>query len=304
MSLVLRENTRKEKLSKLEEAVALIPSGSTVAVGGLGLYGAPMAMVREIIRQGIRDLSLILAPGASIAADLLVGAGSLAKVFCSYIGFEDLGLAPNFRRAAESGKIHVVEADEAFVVCGLKAGAARSPFFALPEGMAGYQVAEVNPNYFHVTDPRTGKSHLCVSALNPDITLIHAAQCDRYGNTRHLGSCFTDLLMAKAAKQRVIVSCDALIDLSETQKNPQLTSVPGFIVDAVVHVPYGCHPTSSPGLYKRDEEHLQLYLRKCASEEGLHDYLEKYVLGLTFAQYKDTIGQEKFQRLSEGNGNG
>lgn len=300
----MAEPARKKKVVKLEEAIGLIPSGSSVAVGGLGLYGAPMAMVREVIRQGIRDLSLILPPGASMAADMLIGSESLREVLCSYIGFEDLGLAPNFRRAAESGKLRIIDADEAFVVFGLKAGAARSPFFVLPEGMAGYETARVNPKYFCIIDPRTGKSHLCVSALNPDIALIHAAQCDSYGNARHLGNCFTDLLMAKAATKRVIVSCDELIDVSETQKNPQLTSVPGFIVDAVVQVPYGCHPLSSPGLYKRDDRHLQLYLQQCASEKGLHDYLEEFVLGSDFAQYNHKIGRETFQLLSQGNGNG
>jgi len=293
---------RKEKLLKLEEAAALIPSRSTVAVGGLGLYGAPMAMVRELIRQGIGDLSLVLPPGSSIAADLLIGTGSLREVLCSYIGFEDIGLAPNFRRAAESGTLRIVDADEAFVVCGLKAGAARSPFFVLPEGMSGYETARVNPKYFCILDPRTGKSHLCVPAINPDIALIHAAQCDTYGNARHLGNCFTDLLMAKATTKRVIVSCDELIDVSETRKNPQLTSIPGFLVDAVVHVPYGCHPLSSPGLYQRDDQHLQLYLEKCATESGLHEYLAEFVLGTDFAEYKSKIGGEKFELLSKGNG--
>lgn len=290
---------RKQKLMSLEQAVSLIPSGASLALGGLGLYGAPMGFVREIIRQGIRDLSLILSPGASMQADLLIGAGCAREVQCSYIGFEDLGLAPNFRRAAESGKIRIVDADEAYVVFGLKAGAARAPFFPLAEGMAGFDVARVNPNYFSVQDPRTGKNYLCVSAINPDVAVIHVGQCDAYGNARHLGSRFTDLLMAKAAKKKVIVSCDELIDLSATQQEPHLTSVPGFIVDAVVHLPYGCHPTSSPGHYDRDEQHLRSYLRRSASEEGFRQYLEEFVLGLNPAQYAEKVDQERLLMVSQ-----
>lgn len=300
----MAEGARNKKLITLREAVAMIPSGCSVGIGGLALYGAPMALVREIIRQGIKDLTLILPPGSSMAPDMLVGSGSLREVLCSYIGFEDLGLAPNFRRAVEAGKLHFTDVDEAFVVCGLKAGAARSPFFVLPAGMTGYEVPRVNPKYFCIVDPRTSKSHLCVSALNPDITLIHAGQCDRYGNVRHLGNCFTDLLMAKAATQKVIVSCDEVIDLEETQKDPQRTSIPGFIVDAVVHAPYGCHPLSSPGLYMRDDDHLRLYLKKCATLEGAREYLDEFVLGADFTQYKNKIGAPRLDALSKGNGNG
>lgn len=277
----------------------MIPSGATVAIGGLGLYGAPMGFVREMIRQGIKELSLVLSPGASMQADLLIGAGCVREVLCSYIGFEDLGLAPNFRRQAESGKIRIVEADEAYVVFGLKAGAAHAPFFPLSEAMKAFEVARVNPNYFSIQDPRTGKAHLCVPAIHADVAVIHAGQCDPYGNARHLGSRFTDLLMAKAAKGKVIVTCDELVDLSVTQKSPYLTSVPGFVVDAVVHLPYGCHPTSSPGLYDRDEEHLRLYLKKSASEEGFQQYLEEFVFGLNPSEYVGKIGQDQMQRLSQ-----
>ncbi|MBI2987364.1 MAG: CoA transferase subunit A [Deltaproteobacteria bacterium] len=290
---------RKQKLLSLEEAVSLIPSGSAVALGGLGLYGAPMGFVREMIRQRIRDLSLILSPGASMQADLLIGAGCVREVQCSYIGFEDLGLAPNFRRVAESGKLRIVDSDEAHVVFGLRAGAAGAPFFPLAEGMAGFDVARVNPNYFPIQDPRTGKTHLCVAAINPDVAVIHVGQCDHYGNARHLGSRFTDLLMAKAAKKKRIVTCDEMIDLSATQKEPHLTSVPGYIVDAVVHLPYGCHPASSPGLYERDEQHLRSYLKRSASEEGFRQYLEEFVLGLSPAQYAEKIGQERLRLLSQ-----
>jgi glutaconate CoA-transferase, subunit A len=289
---------RKKKLSSVEEAVALIPSGSAVALGGLGLYGAPMGFVRAMIRRGIRDLSLILSPGASMQADLLIGAGSVREVQCSYIGFEDLGLAPNFRRLAEAGKVRIIDSDEAHVIFGLKAGAAGAPFFPLAEGMAGFDVARVNPNYFSIQDPRTGKTHLCVAAINPDVAVIHVGQCDPYGNARHLGSRFTDLLMAKATKKKVIVTCDELIDLSVTQKDPHLTSVPGFIVDAVVHLPYGGHPTSSPGRYERDEPHLRAYLKQSASEEGFRRYLAEFVLGLNPAEYVEKIGQERLQLLS------
>ena len=61
-----------------------------------------MALVRELIRRNKRNLRLVPAPG-SIAPDMLIGAGCVAETGCVFISFEQFGLAPHFRRAAESG---------------------------------------------------------------------------------------------------------------------------------------------------------------------------------------------------------
>ena len=71
---------RSSKVVSLREAAASIPDGSIVAVGGLSYYGAPMALVRELIRQGVRDLTVITAAVTSIQADLLIAAGAVRKI--------------------------------------------------------------------------------------------------------------------------------------------------------------------------------------------------------------------------------
>ncbi len=94
---------RSSKVVSLREAAASIPDGSIVAVGGLSYFGAPMALVRELIRQGVRDLTLITAAVTSIQADLLIAAGAVRKIISPYVSLEELGLAPAFRKAVEAG---------------------------------------------------------------------------------------------------------------------------------------------------------------------------------------------------------
>src|SRR5438128_11744035 len=97
--------TRTSKVMSPEEAVStLVPERSaSLWVGGMHMHNVPMALVRECIRQSRRFETLYAGPSASLAAELLLGAGLVKRVVCSYIGYEHLGLAPVFRRLVESG---------------------------------------------------------------------------------------------------------------------------------------------------------------------------------------------------------
>src|SRR5438128_12197691 len=107
--------TRTSKVMSPEEAVStLVPERSaSLWVGGMHMHNVPMALVRECIRQGKRFETLYAGPSVSLPAELLLGAGLVERVVCSYIGFEHLGLAPVFRRAAESGSpnVQIVDID-------------------------------------------------------------------------------------------------------------------------------------------------------------------------------------------------
>ncbi len=92
-----------DKRASLSDAGALVQDGATVALGGGLCARLPMALVRELVRRGTRDLHLI-GSAHSIDVDLLIAAGAVKVCEESYVGFEqDLGLAPAFRRAAEAG---------------------------------------------------------------------------------------------------------------------------------------------------------------------------------------------------------
>jgi acyl CoA:acetate/3-ketoacid CoA transferase alpha subunit len=97
------------KVTTPEEAVAGIPDGATIALGGVHSHNSPMALVNALIRRGVRDLELIPTPSAGAPVDMLIAAGCVKRLHVSYVGLEFLGMAPNYRRAAESQSIEIVE---------------------------------------------------------------------------------------------------------------------------------------------------------------------------------------------------
>src|SRR3954464_15960804 len=114
--------TSSSKIVSLEQALSVVKDGMTLGIGGWIFPGQPMALVRGLIRKGVRDLTLIPAPG-SIAPDMRLGAGCVATTACVFISFEHLGLAPNFRRAVHIGTIKVLEMDGPLIPGGPRAGA-------------------------------------------------------------------------------------------------------------------------------------------------------------------------------------
>jgi len=252
----------------------LVPEGTgLLAIGGMHMHNNPMEMVRELIRQGRGAHRLLTSPSGSIGADLLIGAGLVLEVATSYIGLEHLGLAPCYRRAAESGAVRVLELCEAAIVHGLYAGAGGLPFVALPSGLELSDVSTANPEHFRtVTDPFTGDRVLAAAPLRPDVALIHAQAADERGNAIFSRAHFTDRLMAMAART-VIVQVERLVTPSEVALHPAESVLPGFLVDAVVVAPGGCRPTSSHGEYGYDEPALRRYLELARTEGGFAEYL-------------------------------
>lgn len=96
------------KLISLRDAVALIPDGASVALGGNTFHRAPGAAVHELLRQGKRDLTLVKTAGA-YDVDVLIGAGAARAAVAAYVGFETLGMAPQFRSAVQEGRLQLTE---------------------------------------------------------------------------------------------------------------------------------------------------------------------------------------------------
>lgn len=262
-------------LSPAEAIEELVPEGTgLLAVGGMHMHNNPMEMVRELVRRRRGVRRLLTSPSASLAADLLIGAGLVDQVATAYIGFEHLGLAPAYRRAAESGAVTVLELCEAAIVHGLYAGAGGLPFMALPRGLELSDVSTANPEHFRtITDPFTGERVLVAAPLRPDVALIHALAADEQGNVLFAGAHFTDRLMAMAAK-KVIVQVERMARAEEIAAQPSESVLPGFLVAAVVVSPGGCLPTSSHGAYGYDEQALRAYLKLARTEEGFAEYLQ------------------------------
>jgi len=289
--------TRASKIKTPEEAFRVIKQGTTLAMTCTHYNSVPMGAIRQIIRLGPKDLTIIPTPSAGLAIDLLIAAGCVKKVYASYVGLEFLGLAPNFRRAVEQGTIEVSDVDETSIVLGYRAAGTGLPFALLPAFYKLTDLPRVNPEVFkEIRDPFTGAVCYAMTPLKPDVAVIHVPECDQYGNARQLGGHHTEALIAKAA-DHVIITTERIIPHEQVMANPTLTTVPGLLVNSVVHLPYGAHPGSCPATYNPDEEHLAEYAR-LAKEGRTADYIAKYVTGPAdhFA-YLDLIGAGRLMQL-------
>jgi glutaconate CoA-transferase subunit A len=136
-----------------------------------------------------------------------------------------------------------------------------------------------------------------VPALNPDVTVIHAQQADTQGTVRIAGLTFADVEQARAARH-VIVTCEELVEPDVLRAEPDRNQIPFFAVDAVVHMPFGAHPTACYGYYDYDAQHLHEYRAAARDEAQFVAYLDKYVYGVDgHAAYLDRIGSEAQRRI-------
>jgi glutaconate CoA-transferase, subunit A len=267
-------------LPAAEAIAAFVPNGCTLAVGGMHLHNNPMALVFELVRQDRHVGRLITSPSASLNADVLIGAGLVGEVATSYVGFEHLGLAPCFRRGVESGELRVLDLDEGSITHGLYAGASGMPFAALPRGLELADVWRSNPDSYRVIDDPFGSGAvLAVQAIRPDVSIVHASEAAEDGTAWLAGALFTDRLMALAAKH-VIVQVERVVSSATMSHRPAGSTIPGFLVDAVVVAPGGCRPTSSHGNYLSDEAGVREYLRSARTREGFREWVEQNVPAL------------------------
>ena len=289
------ERTRKVK--SLQEAFAVVKDGMSLSMTTTHYNSTPLAAVRQIARQGVRNLTIMPTPSAGIAIDLLIAAGCVGTVFASYVGMEFLGLAPNFRRAVEAKKIRLRESDEASLVMGYRAGASGIPFMAMPKYYELTDLPRANPESFKkITDPFTGEPCYAVPALQPDVAVIHVQECDPYGNARQLGGNHMEGIIAKAAKH-VIITTEQVRPIEETRAQPTRTTIPGIVVNSVVELPFGAHPGACPARYSYDRPHLEKYA-ELATQRRSDESLKEFVFApADHGPYLDMIGAARLMAL-------
>jgi glutaconate CoA-transferase subunit A len=284
----------RDKRASLGDAISLVSDGAMVALGGGLCARLPMAMVRELVRQGRRGLHLI-GSAHSIDVDLLVATGAVRRCEESYVGFEqDLGLAPGYRRAAEAGTIEVAESCCATILAQLRAAEMGLPFLPV-RGVRGSDIGRLHPEYAEITCPFTGETLVAVPALRPDVALLHAPAGDRYGNL-HLEQPYVLDERFASASRLVIATVDELVSTEEVALAG--VTIPAHLVAAVAEVPYGAHPSSCYPRYAYDRGHLRDYLSAAESGPGgLEKYLATYVQG-SEQDYRDAIGPDPLAALS------
>lgn len=262
------------KVINLDNVIAKIPSGATVAIGGSSLSRKPMAMVRALARSQVRDLRIIVDVGGP-EVDLLIGAGVVRQVVYAFVGFEVLGLAPHFRAARQAASLEFEEWTEYTVMAGLDATVKRVPFLPTHAGLAT-DVLRVNQSFRRFADPFNGEELVAIPALKPDIALIHVNYADELGNGVILGDGHIDVLCAKAA-QHTYVSCERILSANELQRFGRDVQVLRVHTEGVVETPWGAHPTGCAPDYRADLRDLQDYLAAANHPDEWQTYLSDNV---------------------------
>lgn len=292
---------KTNKLISMQEAIAShVSDNCSVAIEGFTGFIC-FAAGHEIIRQRRRNLTLIrMTP--DLIYDQMIAAGTASKLIFSYMGNPGVGSLYCIRRAVEKsipGPLELEEYSHYGLVGRFAAGASRMPFFAL-RSYIGSDMLAANPLIKLIDDPYgTGKVAV-VPPLNPDVAILHAQRADTNGNTQLWGLLGMQKEIAFAAKH-VIVVVEEIVDESVIRADPNRTLIPGLIVNAVVHEPYGAHPSYVQGYYDRDNESYLAWDKLSQDHAAVLAWLDEWVFGLeNHAAYVRKLGQTRFDKLKPG----
>ena len=258
-------------LTSLTKAVKLVHPGDVLAFGGTTLYRRPVAFVRELLRQGAGDLTL-LELTAGFESDLLVGAGRVSKLRTCYFGLEAFGLAPMFSKLAGQGAFEIIEETEASIAFGLRAAEAGIGFTPA-RAWLGTDMLRVRPDIKLVQDPYSGEMLPAFPAIHPDVAVIHVPMADRAGNAVVLFNKAYDRELGLTA-DRLIITAERIVD--DAKEFGSEIDLLGNRVAALVHAPGGATPTSCYPNYPLDSLAIMDYVDACNRGE-FDQYLERFL---------------------------
>lgn len=284
-----------DKLVPVETAMRLVGDGDHLAIGGTLYSRTPMALLFELLRQGRAGLTLSR-PLTCYEAELFLVAGAAGGIVTSWVGIGlPWGISRVVRELVESGAATYEEWSHLALGLRYKAGAMGVPF--LPTfTMLGSDLVRLVDTH-ELTCPFTGEKVLLVPALNPDVALVHAQRADRFGNAQIDGYTHMDADMAAAART-VIVSAEELVEPERITRRPDATTIPHFLVDAVVEAPMGAFPHECYGLYEADFAHFDEYAESIRRDgtSAVSAYLDRHVGGHPdFAGFLSSFGPARLE---------
>jgi glutaconate CoA-transferase subunit A len=260
-------------LTTMADAARLVRAGDMLALGGTTLYRRPVAFVRELLRQGTADLTLLTLT-AGLESDLLAGAGRLRRVRTCYFGLEAFGLAPMFTRLASQQAFEIMEETEASIAFGLRATEAGIGF-GVARAWLGTDMFKARPDVKMVQDPYSGEWLPAFPAIRPDVAVIHVPRADRDGNAVvYINKAFDRELGLTA--DRLIVTAEEIVD-TPARLGSEI-DILGRRVSALVHAPGGARPTSCYPLYALDSLAIMDYVEACERgefDQYLHAFLQR-----------------------------
>lgn len=226
----------KAQIISAAEAAALVKDGMTVMVGGFMANGTPEAIIDELVKTGVKDLTIICNDagwgrrkdkvtgewvGKAGGVGKLIENGQVKKVVASHVG-----LNPEFGAKMFAGEIDLELVPQGTLAERIRSGGAGLGGFLTPTGVGteveeGKEVIEID-----------GKKYLLELPLHADVALIGGHITDKKGNTRYIGSERNFNPMMATAADIVIVGTHEIVEAGAI--GPDYVETPGIFVDYIV----------------------------------------------------------------------
>jgi glutaconate CoA-transferase subunit A len=266
-----------EIVTLAEAIAATVHDGDTVAMEGF-THLIPHAAGHEVIRQRRRDLTLIrMTP--DIIYDQLIGAGCARKLVFGWAGNPGVGSLHRFRDAVQNSWPHPLELEEhshAGMANRFVAGASGLPFAVL-RGYRGTSLAAHTSGVADIVCPFTGEKLTAVSALRPDVAVIHAQRADRRGNVQYWG-------ISGVQKEAVLASAHSVVSVEEIvdalPPQPGAVVLPSWTVSYVALVPGGAHPSYALGFTERDNDFYKAWDQISRDRQRFAAWLDEHIYGV------------------------
>jgi glutaconate CoA-transferase subunit A len=289
-----------DKRATLDDVVGEMRDGMTVGIGGWGSRRKPMAVVRAMVRRGLRDLTVVAYGGPDVG--LLCAAGAVRRVVYGFVTLDSIALDPQFRAARQAGRVEAMEVDEGMFYLGLLAASQRVPFLPTRAGL-GSDVLRVNPELRTVASPYPGgpfgdgSELVAMPALALDVAVVHVNRADTHGNGQVLGpDPFFDELFLGAAGRRIVTAEKVVAPGALLEEGPiQTVTINRLMTDAVVETPGGAHFTSCAPDYDRDEAFQRAYAKAAADPAAWDAFAQRY-LHVDEAGYQATMAEDRAAR--------
>lgn len=267
------------KVASLADAATLVKDGDHVALSGFACARNAVAFSHELIRRGVRGLTVsqcIL----GMDSDLLVGAGAVRRLIYGGGSLDRFGQLARVNEACERGSVEVEYLSSLAVAYRYLAGALGLPFMPIKSMLGSDLLRDLRERMpdtvREINDPFGGERLLLLRALEPDVAVVQAQLADEQGNARILGPRWETAEAAKAART-VIVIAEEIVPTETLRAQPELTTIPGFRVAAVVPLAWGAYPTSLYRCYDHDADHLRLYVERARTQAGFESYVADFV---------------------------
>ncbi len=299
---------RENKITSVERAVLKIDAGCTLHL--CVTHSVPFGLTYALTRAfwGTVPRFELVTLGASVNVQVMMrDQGFLRKLITAYAGnvYPSPSPALVFQENYRTGNVPVENWSLLTLVQRLMAGALNLPFLPTNSlGLSGMETENIGPSVARLIDPFEEKEQIVLSALVPDYALVHGWAADPSGNVLGRAPRTESNFGMLSARKGVIASVDRIVDYEYVQNHHEDLLVPSSRTIAVVHMPYGAHPSPCRGYmpewgYAEDEQFLLEFRKASRDMVDLDAWAKRWVLDIDHEKYLSNLGEVRLKALVE-----